>query len=97
MISVSKGLELTSRRRMTEIIRDECEGAVAGVLTGPNLAKEIMAGFAAASVLAFDDDDVTADIQEALHTLFFEFIETLMWSVASYAECSRTSSRLQPA
>ena len=35
MISVSKGLELTSRRRMTEIIRDECEGAVAGVLTGP--------------------------------------------------------------
>lgn len=71
MISVSKGLELTSRRRMTEIIRDECEGAVAGVLTGPNLAKEIMAGFAAASVLAFDDDDVTADIQEALHTPLF--------------------------
>ena len=71
MISVSKGLELTSRRRMTEIIGDECEGAVAGVLTGPNLAKEIMAGFAAASVLAFDDDDVTADIQETLHTPLF--------------------------
>ena len=30
-----------------------------------------MAGFAAASVLAFDDDDVTADIQEALHTPLF--------------------------
>ena len=70
-ISVSKGLELRSRRRMTEIIRDECGGAVAGVLTGPNLAKEIMAGFAAASVLAFDNNDVTADIQEALHTPLF--------------------------
>lgn len=71
IISVSKGLELSTLRRMTEIIRAACPEAPAGVLTGPNLAKEIMAGFAAASVLAFDDEALTAKWQEALHTPLF--------------------------
>jgi glycerol-3-phosphate dehydrogenase (NAD(P)+) len=71
IISVSKGLELSSLRRMTEIIRSECPEMPAGVLTGPNLATEIMAGFAAASVLAFDDEALTAKWQDALHTPLF--------------------------
>jgi len=71
IISVSKGLELSSLRRMTEIIRSECPEMPAGVLTGPNLATEIMAGFAAASVLAFDDEALTTKWQDALHTPLF--------------------------
>jgi glycerol-3-phosphate dehydrogenase (NAD(P)+) len=71
IISVSKGLELSSLRRMTEIIRAQCPEMPAGVLTGPNLATEIMAGFAAASVLAFDDEALTAKWQDALHTPLF--------------------------
>lgn len=50
IVSLSKGLETGTNMRMTEIIEVEMEGHPAGVLTGPNLAKEIMAGQAAASV-----------------------------------------------
>jgi len=52
VVSLSKGLELDTHMRMTEIIEDVLPGHPAGVLTGPNLAREIMAGYAAASVIA---------------------------------------------
>ena len=42
-----KGLEKSSRMRMTEIIRDVSPHSIPGVLTGPNLAREIVAGQAA--------------------------------------------------
>ena len=52
VVSLTKGLESRTHKRMTEIVRDELPGRPAGVLTGPNLAKEILAGHAAAAVLA---------------------------------------------
>lgn len=55
IISLTKGLERGTKLRMTEICRELAPDHPAGVLTGPNLAKEIMAGQAAASVLALDD------------------------------------------
>ena len=58
VISLSKGLELDTRMRMTEIIEDVLPGHPVGVLTGPNLAKEILSGAAAASVVAMDDHNV---------------------------------------
>ena len=54
IISMSKGLEAATQKRMTEIIQELCPSHPIGVLTGPNLAKEILAGKAAASVLALD-------------------------------------------
>lgn len=54
IISMTKGLEAATQNRMTEIIRELCPSHPIGVLTGPNLAKEILAGKAAASVLALD-------------------------------------------
>jgi glycerol-3-phosphate dehydrogenase (NAD(P)+) len=56
VISLSKGLELDTRMRMTEIVEELLPGHPVGVLTGPNLAREIMAGQAAASVLAMADE-----------------------------------------
>jgi glycerol-3-phosphate dehydrogenase (NAD(P)+) len=44
VISLTKGLELDTRMRMTEIINEVLPGHPVGVLTGPNLAREIMAG-----------------------------------------------------
>lgn len=58
IISLSKGLEQSTSKRMTEIISEELPGHPPGVLTGPNLAREIMAGSAAASVLAMEDETV---------------------------------------
>jgi glycerol-3-phosphate dehydrogenase (NAD(P)+) len=55
IISMTKGLEASTQKRMTEIIREFCPQHPIGVLSGPNLAKEILTGKAAASVLALDD------------------------------------------
>ena len=51
---------------MTEVVNEVLPGHPYGMLTGPNLAKEIMAGDAAASVLAMSDDTIAGE----LHTLF---------------------------
>ena len=42
VISLTKGLELDTRMRMTEIIKQVLPGHPVGVLTGPNLAREII-------------------------------------------------------
>ncbi len=52
VISLTKGLEAGTRKRMTQIVEEVLPGHPVGVLTGPNLAREIMEGRAAASVLA---------------------------------------------
>lgn len=63
ILSLAKGLEPDSNLRMSEVINEVLPDHRAGVLTGPNLAKEIMAGFAAASVIAFEDVDVARQLQ----------------------------------
>ena len=63
VISLTKGLELNTRMRMTEIINDVLPGHPVGVLTGPNLAREIMAGQAAASVIAMEDAIILQELQ----------------------------------
>ena len=56
VVSLSKGLEPETRLRMTEVVAQELPGNPAGVLTGPNLAKEVLAGQSAAAVLAMPDE-----------------------------------------
>jgi glycerol-3-phosphate dehydrogenase (NAD(P)+) len=62
-VSLSKGLEAGSHLRMTEVIKEVLPGRPAAALTGPNLAREIMAGQAAASVIATEDLTVAAALQ----------------------------------
>jgi glycerol-3-phosphate dehydrogenase (NAD(P)+) len=71
VVSLAKGLEEGSHLRMTEVIGEVLPDRRAGVLTGPNLAKEIMSGFAAASVVAIDDDMIARRIQEVFHSGLF--------------------------
>ena len=56
VISLAKGLERTSTYTMTQIINEELPSNPTGVLTGPNLAEEILQGFATASVFAMDNE-----------------------------------------
>ncbi len=63
VISLTKGLEMGSNLRMTEIIKEELPGHPVGVLTGPNLAREVMAGQAAASVIAMEDPIIVRELQ----------------------------------
>lgn len=63
VVSLAKGIERSSRKRMSEVTRDEMPGHPVAVLTGPNLAKEILSGQPAASVVAVDDGDIAAELQ----------------------------------
>jgi len=63
VVSLTKGIERSSRKRMSEVTRDEMPGHPVAVLTGPNLAKEILSGQPAASVVAIDEADIAAELQ----------------------------------
>lgn len=71
VISLTKGLELTSGKRMTEVIEEVLPGHPVGVLTGPNLAREIMAGQAAASVISMEDEIIVKQLQQLFHSGLF--------------------------
>jgi len=63
VISLTKGVEQGTLKRMTEVIAEALPGTTAGVLTGPNLAKEVAGGQPAASVIAVADAEVAARLQ----------------------------------
>lgn len=71
VISLTKGLELDTRMRMTEIINEVLPGHPVGVLTGPNLAREIMAGQAAAGVIAMQDAIIVQELQRVFKSGLF--------------------------
>ncbi len=71
VISLTKGLEKGSDLRMTEVIEHELPRHPVGILTGPNLAREIMAGQAAASVVATDDDNIATELQKVFNSGLF--------------------------
>lgn len=68
VISVVKGLERGTKRRMTQIVTELLPGRPAGVLTGPNIAREIAEGFAAAATLAMPAHEDAARLQPLLHS-----------------------------
>ncbi len=71
ILSLSKGLEQGSLLRMTEVIEETLPGHPNGVLTGPNLAKEIMSGFAAASVVGMSEETIAAELQNVFRSGLF--------------------------
>ena len=71
VVSLAKGLEQGTKARMTEIIAEELDGHPYGVLTGPNLAKEILAGHAAAAVMAMSDETIAQRLQGVFATDLF--------------------------
>jgi glycerol-3-phosphate dehydrogenase (NAD(P)+) len=73
LVSLMKGIELGTSRRMSEVIRevaDVPEDRVA-VVSGPNLAKEIAVHQPAASVVACTDESVAERLQDICHTAYF--------------------------
>lgn len=66
VVSLTKGIEQGSLARMTEIIaavQPTHDPTVTGVLTGPNLAAEIVAAQPTASVVAMVDPDAATKLQ----------------------------------
>ena len=66
IVSLAKGIEQGTLRRMTEVIAEELsdhDPSRIGVLTGPNLAREVAAGQPTASVVAVPDAAVADELQ----------------------------------
>jgi glycerol-3-phosphate dehydrogenase (NAD(P)+) len=73
ILSLAKGIELGTLKRMSEVIV-EVAGVPAGevaVLSGPNLAREIASEQPTATVVACTDHDWAVALQNDLHTSYF--------------------------
>ena len=73
IVSLMKGIELGSGLRASQVIT-EVTGVSEDrmvVLSGPNLAREIMAGQPAAATVACRDEDTARRVQQACHTPYF--------------------------
>lgn len=78
-VSVAKGLEVDSGRRMTEVIQDVLGfTGMRGVcaLSGPNLAAEIARGLPAASVVACSSPVLAQEVQSLLRSPRFMTVVT---------------------
>ncbi len=73
-VSLTKGLEVDTRKRMSQVLAEEVEGLTdshISILTGPNLAKEIVRGFPAATTIACTDDESAGRLQQVFHAPTF--------------------------
>jgi glycerol-3-phosphate dehydrogenase (NAD(P)+) len=69
LVSCAKGLEVGTMLRMTEVLEDELGESWTGspvALSGPNLAKEIVVGRPATTVVASSDPEAARRVQECL-------------------------------
>ena len=74
VMSATKGLEIGSNKRMSEILVDELDSELHDcicVLSGPNLAKEIIDGNPASAVIASDYPDSARVAQDILTSATF--------------------------
>ena len=71
LIHCIKGFEHSSYKRISEIIREETCCRKIGVLSGPNLAKEILMNHPSATVVASPFKEVVHSAQEAMISTFF--------------------------
>jgi glycerol-3-phosphate dehydrogenase (NAD(P)+) len=73
IVSLMKGIELGTGKRMSEVIVEIAgvEPARVAVITGPNLAPEIAYGQPTAAVVACADEERAATVQHAVATPYF--------------------------
>lgn len=76
VVSLVKGLEQGTDRRMTEIVTELLPGNPAGVLAGPNIAKEVLAGYAAAATIAMPDQSSAEQLADLFRTSRFRIYST---------------------
>ena len=74
--SLVKGLEQGTNSRMSQIVDEVLPGHPAGILAGPNIAREVADGYAAAAVLAMPDQHLAARLAELFRTRRFRTYTT---------------------
>lgn len=76
VVSLVKGLEQGTSLRMSQIVEEVLPGHPAGILAGPNIAREVGEGYAAAAVLAMPDQHVAAQLALLFSTRRFRVYTT---------------------
>jgi glycerol-3-phosphate dehydrogenase (NAD(P)+) len=71
VVSLAKGIEIGTNLRMSQVVAEVLPGVPAGVLTGPNLAREVAQGHPAACVVALPDEALAQRVQGLVHTRTF--------------------------
>ncbi|MEU3188066.1 NAD(P)H-dependent glycerol-3-phosphate dehydrogenase [Streptomyces sp. NPDC006923] len=73
LVSLMKGVELGTAKRMSEVIEEVAKAPAerVAVITGPNLAAEIAGRMPAAAVVACRDEAVAQRLQSACHTPYY--------------------------
>jgi len=71
VISTVKGIEADTFKLMSEILEEELPQARVGVISGPNLAKEIAKKAITATVVASTDEELCAEVQSLLSSRYF--------------------------
>nr|WP_313078475.1 NAD(P)H-dependent glycerol-3-phosphate dehydrogenase [Moraxella sp.] len=71
IVSLTKGMEKDTFALMSDVIADELPNVAFGVMSGPNLAKEIMNNMPSATVIASQSAALRLAVQTALHSAFF--------------------------
>lgn len=65
LVNASKGIELPSLMRMSEVIKEVLPQQKLAVLSGPTLAKEVLAGKPTAASVASDDMEIAEFVQKS--------------------------------
>ena len=65
LVNASKGIELPSLMRMSEVIKDVLPDQKLAILSGPTLAKEVLAGKPTAACVACEDMEAAEFVQKA--------------------------------
>src|SRR6478752_5425841 len=76
VVSLVKGLEQGTNMRMSQIVSEVLPGHPAGILAGPNIAREVADGYAAAAVLAMPDQHLAANLAKMFRTKRFRVYTT---------------------
>src|SRR4051812_13413301 len=76
VVSLVKGLEQGTNMRMSQIIEEILPGHPAGILAGPNIAREVADGYAAAAVLAMPDQHLATRLSTLFRTQRFRVYTT---------------------
>jgi glycerol-3-phosphate dehydrogenase (NAD(P)+) len=65
LLIASKGLDVVSSRLLSEVAEELHPGIVTGVITGPNLAVEMVRGIPTAAVVGFEDQAIADFVRQA--------------------------------
>ncbi|MDD4295296.1 MAG: NAD(P)-dependent glycerol-3-phosphate dehydrogenase [Candidatus Omnitrophica bacterium] len=76
IVSLSKGIEISTQKTVSQIISDELKNITIAILSGPNIAREVLNGVPSVSVIACANKKRAQVLQEIFATDMFRIYYT---------------------